>query len=297
VGTYPIKLGTLTPGINYQIYFTGSTLTVTQAKPSVTVASSLNPSVAGQSVNLTATVPGGTTGLVQFQDGSSILGAVKIINGAATLTTSVLTTGTHSITATYLGDNNFSSASSSAISQGVTQATAGAGTTADFSISATPASLTVPSAGGTAAYALNVASAGGAFNNAVALSVTGNLPTGATASFNPSSVTPGVSGSSSVLTISVPKQTASLKDSWKLYAMAMALFPLGMVVLPRRRRKLCLLMVLALGVIAGMSGCGGNGGGSTSSTSASPQSHSYTITVTGTSGTLSHNTTLVVTVQ
>lgn len=80
---------------------------------STAVTSSVNPSTLGQSVTFTATVtgPGGTpTGTVNFKDGgSSISGCASqtLSSGVATCTTTALSVGTHSITADYGGDGNF----------------------------------------------------------------------------------------------------------------------------------------------------------------------------------------------
>ena len=87
--------------------------TVNQDQTATALVSSINPSLVGQSVTFTATVaasaPGaGTpTGTVQFSDGASALGApVAMNNGSATFSTS-LALGSHPITATYSGDNNY----------------------------------------------------------------------------------------------------------------------------------------------------------------------------------------------
>ncbi len=117
--------------------FTGSTATaiaqsIGQAASTASVASSLTPTVFGQSVTLTATIaalaPGaGTpTGTVTFKDGGTLLGtgSLAVVSGVdqATLTTSSLALGSHSITAVYGGDTNFSGSTASAISQSVSQA-------------------------------------------------------------------------------------------------------------------------------------------------------------------------------
>jgi hypothetical protein len=84
-----------------------------------TTALSVNPpaSQLGQAVTLTATVaPSSVTGSVSFYDGASVLGTVPVVAGGATITTSLLTVGTHSITARYTGDSSVvGSASSSSI--------------------------------------------------------------------------------------------------------------------------------------------------------------------------------------
>ncbi len=74
--------------------------------------SSLNPALGGQSVTFTATVTpafnvGEQSGSVTFYDGTNVLGTVTISNGKATVSTSALSLGTHSITAAYAGDTNY----------------------------------------------------------------------------------------------------------------------------------------------------------------------------------------------
>jgi len=80
--------------------------------------------------------------------------------------------------------------------------------TPDFSVAATPASQTVTAGGGTS-YTATVAASGG-FTGVVAFSISG-LPTGASASFNPTSVTG--SGSS---TISVSTSTTTPSGTYTL---------------------------------------------------------------------------------
>jgi len=109
--------------------FSGSTSstvsqTVNQAGTTTALTSSLNPSVFGQQVTFTATVSpsSGPTGTVQFFDGAASLGTVALSGGSASLTTGALTPGSHSITATYGGNASFTGSTSSAVSQGVSQA-------------------------------------------------------------------------------------------------------------------------------------------------------------------------------
>jgi hypothetical protein len=89
-------------------------VTVSKANSSAALSSSQNPAVAGQSVTFTVTVaPTGATGTVQFKDGASVLGAVRVTGGAASFATSTLAAGSHSITAVYSGDGNYNGASAS----------------------------------------------------------------------------------------------------------------------------------------------------------------------------------------
>ena len=104
-------------------------LKVSQAATTVALTSSAAPAAFGQWVQFTATVapvsPGaGTpTGLVTFTDGKTTIGTAPLVNGMATLATTSLGIGGHSITATYGGDANDVGAASSAISQSVQKAT------------------------------------------------------------------------------------------------------------------------------------------------------------------------------
>ena len=73
----------------------------------VSLTSSLNPSVPGQSVTFTATVtPSTATGTVSFLDGSATLSSQTLNNGVATFSTSNLAAGVHGIKAVYSGDNS-----------------------------------------------------------------------------------------------------------------------------------------------------------------------------------------------
>ncbi|NDB69715.1 MAG: hypothetical protein EB015_17265, partial [Methylocystaceae bacterium] len=56
----------------------------------------------GQSLTLTANItPSTATGSITFKDGSTILGTGTLANGTASLSTSALTIGAHSLTAVY----------------------------------------------------------------------------------------------------------------------------------------------------------------------------------------------------
>ncbi len=96
--------------------------TVNKASSYVTQpTSSQNPSTSGNAVTFTSTVtPSSATGSITFYDGSNSIGNGGVSNGSASLTTSALTVGSHSITATYNGDsNNNASSPSSALVQTV----------------------------------------------------------------------------------------------------------------------------------------------------------------------------------
>ncbi len=104
------------------LLFAGSTSpvlsqVVNKATTTTALASSQNPSGVGQSVTFTASVTpqfsGTPTGSVTFKDGTKTLKTVPLSGGAAGFTTSTLTSGAHTITATYNGSTNFTGSSAS----------------------------------------------------------------------------------------------------------------------------------------------------------------------------------------
>jgi hypothetical protein len=166
---------------------TNGTIAVLLSRPATTtsILSSANPSTLGQSVTFTATVSsasgGAPTGTVTFKSGNATLGTETLSGGIASLSTSALKVGTSSITAVYAGDASHAPSTSSALSQVVNKAA-----TPDFSIGATPPSENV-FPGQSESYAVTTTALNG-FTGVVTLNASG-LPTGANATFTPTSVT------------------------------------------------------------------------------------------------------------
>jgi hypothetical protein len=110
---------------NYIVSLNNGTLTVIQASTTTTASAAPNPADFGQSVTLTATVapvaPGaGTpTGTVTFLDGSVMLGTSTLTSAHTATFTMLLAAGSHSLTASYGGDPNFSGSASSAATEQV----------------------------------------------------------------------------------------------------------------------------------------------------------------------------------
>ena len=88
-----------------------------QAVSGVVLSGPPNEPTIGQSVTFTATVtPVTATGTVQFNDGTTALGApVTLSGGKATLAVATLALGPHSITAVYSGDGNDAGSTSPAL--------------------------------------------------------------------------------------------------------------------------------------------------------------------------------------
>jgi hypothetical protein len=274
------------------------TIIVNKATPAIGLVSSINPVPAQNAITLMATVSSSIsapTGTVSFFDGATLLGSGTLNGGVAAFTTSSLAVGSHSITAMYSGDANFAAITSSTLIEIVE----------DFSFSIPSSAVTAPP-NGTAVFTFTVTPVDSTtFPAAVTLSVSG-LPTGATYTFSPATLTAGSGATAVTLTIRIPPLTAREqlprgidRDSSR----GLAPFTLALLLLPfaakmRRAGKRCrrlmlmlLLMASGVGATVGLSGCGtGNG-----YFGQPPQS--YTVTVTGTSGTLSHSATVTLTVE
>jgi sugar lactone lactonase YvrE len=284
---------------------------VSEAPTSVALASSSNPALAQSSITFTATVSaasGTPTGSVNFLDGTTTLGLGTLSSRVATFTTSSLAVGAHSITAVYSGDANFTSSSSTALSQSIINY--GVGTTGSGG-----SSQTVPP-GGTATYTIDITpTSGTAFPTISTLTVTG-LPTGATATLNSSGWTqltntswslPALATLSDVsLSFHVPAATAATlngprSSSGRLPPALASLFLLPFAVLLRRcgkgpgRAAFGLLLAVSFATITGLTGCGANNGFYGKGNSSQPTS--YTVIVTVATGALSHSTDLTLTVQ
>jgi sugar lactone lactonase YvrE len=260
----------------------------------VSLAPSANPALLSNSITFTATVSsesGSPSGSVNFYDGATLLGSGTIASGTATYATSSLAVGTHSVTAAYGGDTQFSTSTSAAVPQIVS----------DFTLviaSGSSSSATV-TAGGTAAYSLTISpSAGTTFPAAATLTATG-APAGSLVTITPSTLLAGSGATNVAVAIRVPATAAAIYRLRTLgpgFASIMAglfLLPLG----GRLRRRLgsrgtmvwgmCLVLVTAGALVA----CGGD------TPAPLPQPRSSTITVTATSGTVTNSTTLHLTVQ
>ncbi len=85
-----------------------------------------SPAIYGDSLTFAVAVTsaaGIPTGTVNFKDGSTVIGTSAVnASGIATFTTSALTAVSHAITGVYSGDSNFSTSTSSVLTQVVTKA-------------------------------------------------------------------------------------------------------------------------------------------------------------------------------
>lgn len=205
------------------------------------VVSSENPAPQFQAVTFTATVaalgPGVPTGSVTFYDGSTSIGAADL-NGSqpdqASITTSSLSAGTHSISASYGGDPNFLTSTSASLQQVITSVgptittqpanqTIGLGQAATLSVvatgtaplsyqwyqgqsadtsnliaGATSSSYTTPALTSTTSYWVRVSNVGGSANSLTA-TITVNIPVMITTQPASQTINPGQMATLSVV--------------------------------------------------------------------------------------------------
>ncbi len=260
----------------------------------VTLDATTSP-VPGSTITLTANInssSGVPTGQITFLDGNHSLG-ISSLNGtgAATLRINTLAAGTHTLTASYGGDEKFGASTSAVVTLDIANP--------DFSIGAAPPSASVV-AGQSTQFTLTVTPIGGFANNVTfSCSPVGGI----ICAFSPAKVTPANGLASTRLTVttsaSVSRYGAMLTfetiGPWAL------LFALGLCGLAmwtngkdrRLRPLLATAMVVIIMVWMGMAiaGCGGYG------SRTQPNRGTATVTITAQSGTLSHTTNVTITVQ
>jgi hypothetical protein len=181
----------------------------------------------------------------------------------------------------------------------------------DFSVAAR-ASVSAINAGQTGQYELFINPLGAPFTNSVSLACAG-LPTGASCSFSPATVTPNGSQAIVVLSVATPKTLAGMRPpatATPAQLMLALLLP-GMVIaisgnVRRSRTMFVALLVLVLALATLMPACGGGGSSSGPPApqpppppppSSPPPPVSYNFTVTATSGTVQHQLPLTLVVQ
>ncbi len=288
----PVPAQTLDLNIAEVIHTTDALADKILVTPTQTVLSSSgNPSLAGQTVTFTATVSaasGTPTGTVQFSVNGVPAGAAVLLNasGQASYSTGALGDGSSSITADYSGNGSFLASTAAALSQLVLDFT--------FTTSGPAQSATVfPGQSTEFKFALDPK---GSFGSTIVFSASG-LPTGATASFNPASLTPGSTANTVVMTVQTAPLSAAAQAAspWStksplLLGLLLPLFGIGRARRAFKRRTLFLMAWLSFGIAIAIGGCGGEG-------FFNQPPHTYAITVKATSGALQHTTTVNLTVQ
>jgi len=302
------------PSSSFSLDYTGSSacqnFTVINTQPTTTsVASNANPVFSTYSVTFTATVTpsSGTivpTGTVTFNDNGTQIGTGTLsasgsaASATATLTTSSLAIGSHPITVSYPGDANNQSSSTTVTLAEVIE---------DFSVVASTPTTSTIEPGSSATYSITVSPVSPATTFPAAISLTAaGLPTGATYTLSPATIADGAGSTKVTLTVTtsaspqagnLQPQTPARGTGWPVMALALLLLPLAGRLRRAGRglsRVLLVMLLVAAGILgaATLNGCGGTPSGyfgQAPSTS--------TITVTGTSGSLSHNASVSLTVE
>jgi VCBS repeat-containing protein len=248
----------------------------------------------------------GPQGAVTFFAGSANIGTgwpsvdrdpkTGLVFSTAVFQTTTLPAGDSQISASFTGDTNYSTSTSSAVKVSVLP---------EFALATDK--LTVTAARGkSATVALSITGEPG-YTGTVAFTAANcaGLPLESTCSFSPASVTG--SGSTTVTIITTAPKTAALLPAgritfYALWTVSSGLLA-GLFLLPgasKRRRHTLLAMVVVAFLVGGTS-CGGggepSGGGGGSHTDPGTPVGNYTIDVVATSGVLTHDATFALTVQ
>jgi uncharacterized protein (TIGR03118 family) len=184
--------------------------------------------------------------------------------------------------------------------------------TADFSIAASPSTLTIP-AGQPAAFTVTLGGLNG-FSSAVTLTCSGQ-PLGSTCNFSPASVSPASGGTAtSTMTITTssspytPAVRMAKNSTGGIFAAVLPIPALGFLgllavgkasrqqLLGRKRFRYFtggLALLIVAGALLAAGGCGYNANSAGNGT----QRGTTTVMITGTSGSLSHSTSVTLTVQ
>ena len=275
---------------------TGSVvLVVNKAMPGVSLSSSANPTLLSNPTTLTVTVSSAVstpTGTITFLDGTTPIGTAPVTNGVATLTTAKLAAGVHPVSATYSGDSNFLTASSTPVSQHVD----------DFTIVAGSVNAITILPGGNAEYQFTLTPVGDStFPADIKLKGTGH-PGYSALALDPGDIATGSGTTNLSVKITTPSLTGAVRSTDSLgsrlapLALALLLLPFSKRMRRSARRlgrigHIALLLILTGAALVGATGCGAKTG-----YFAQPQK-TYTVTVTGTSGNLSHAATVTLTVE
>ena len=283
--------------------FTASVSTaVSQSVQRADSATSLNaPANANvnQNVTLTATVTpatsGAPTGAVTFFDGATQLGSSNLNGtGGASLSTSSLAVGSHSITAVYAGDSNFDGSTSAASTVVVTSSS--------FTLSLSGMSVGSIVAGASAHATITITPSGGLDPSTVTLgcSVSPVVNPPATCSVGATTVAGGTG--SATLTVSTvgPHAALSHPSSGTLVALGLLIPGLALCGVGARNgdRRKVLVVCLAFLVLTGcifQTACAGTSTGSHGSTGT--PAGSYTVTVTGSASGIQQTAATTVSVQ
>ncbi|WP_198152106.1 FG-GAP-like repeat-containing protein [Granulicella tundricola] len=233
-----------------------------------TLTSSLNPATVGTAVTFSAAIVGNVavpTGNVTFYDGAVAIGTGALNAGVATLTTSSLAVGLHTVTAAYPGTNDFNPVTIGAVAELIVAAVVPPPPPAgpqSFTLTVTPVPVTVGT-GRTAVLLVTVTAVNG-FAQPVQLSCAG-MPFEAACLFIQGTIPVGGGSTTLDVTTMAPHNCG---DPGRLGSLGRTGGPLvaslfgglGLLLLPKRRKRWmrALILVAMLSGVAALGGCGGN---------------------------------------
>jgi len=304
VGLYPISAATLTGSAAGSYSLTTNTmivnLSITPAPTLTGLATSTSSSAVGVPVTLTvaatSTTSGVPTGSVTLLDGSTALSTQTLTAGAAKFVINSLTQGSHNLSATYSGDTNFLPSSS-------TTELVAVEADADFTLAAVTGttSQSIPQ-GGSATYSFSVGLMGAALSSPITLAVSG-VPTGATASINPSYIPPGGTVTSFSMTIQTSQVATNRRtrpdSSGAGVRTLLAILLLPVIGLARRSRRIRHCGSLAFAVVSCIllamqaAGCAARTNTASGSVNAPVYLITVTATATGSTGSVLQHSTVV----
>ncbi len=252
-----------------------ASVTVLANTSTTSLTVSPTPAYQGQPVTMTAVVANAAgltpTGSLTFYDGTQPLGTSPLTANRATLTTTQLAPGTHTLTAIYAGDPSTPTSTSPAVSEIILPS--------DFTFTATPGTLSLAT-GHHMSFTLTAASTG-AFAGQLGLSVD-RLPVHATLNIKQPILTVAQGGQSATSVYLDTDDVIGYLSSNRtplsnLPIAALLLLPLAAFI-GKRRRRLPTLLLLALSAwaITSTTGCSGK-------YPASVAPGTYTLRVTATS--------------
>jgi hypothetical protein len=267
----------------------------------ISLTSSMNPASPTSRLSLKATLVTGTvqaasgvtpTGTISFSDGTQQLGTSRIdATGQANLPVANLTTGNHTLLASYSGDINFEHSLSPPLLEIIDPS--------DFTLSVNPNSVQVP-AGGSVEAQLVLTPVNG-LTGPVNLSCTG-VPQGSTCSIKPNMTSlDGKNPITAAILISTtgPGPTAGQSHSPESGKMelALSLLPIafGCVLIPRCQKKRIGVSTIVI-LVTLLVGCGGTSFSNKPPVSSTPAGH-YALTIRAISGSLVHSSQLSLTVR
>ena len=271
--------------------------TITLATSTTTLTALPASTTLGSTVTMTATVTNTAgvvaTGTVTFKDGTATIGTPVTLNasGVATATIATLATGSHSITAVYSGDANFSASTSTVATEAVS---------VPFTVTV-PATMSAAIGGAAATATVTVTPAAIGYSGLVTFGCSAPVLY-VTCNVTPTSVTlAGATVMTSTLSVSVLSTVSEVRPAHSHAFYAVLLPFAGLLLLPFTRRRatrglaICLMLCALAAATLGMTGCNPTTG-TTTTPGAKPSTGTVPITITGTGATYLSTTSLTLTV-